>query len=172
MDTHFESEKDYVKDIYITIKNKINDRKTFKKLVLYDDKIVILSQNNSKISNFKQNISEELEEFIYDYNIGYLVYQDDELKSKYMCVIKHNPNNPKMLLEMYCLRYGISDNILEHSMNVLNEVDTKKSNINNEAITYALIDILCDYNDKTIFANPDIDRDEIQKAREYIIEQI
>lgn len=172
MNIHFKSEENNVKDIYISIKDKINDKESFKELVLYSDKIVILSQNDAKISNFKEDISKELDEFIYDYNIGHLIYQNDDLKSNYICFIKHNPKNPKMLLEMYCLRYGISDDILEHSMNILDELDINKSDINNDVITYALIDIVSDYNDKTIFANPDMNRDEIEKAREYIIEKL
>lgn len=172
MDIYFESEKDNIKDIYMTIEDKINDKKTFNKEVVYSGKIVILSNNDSKVSKFKEDIGKELKEFVYDYDIGYLIYDNDKLESKYMCVIKHNPKNAKMLLQMYCLRYGLNDNILEHGMNILSEIDTEKSNIDNIKITYALVEILCEYNDKTIFANPDIKRHKIQKAREYIVGEV
>lgn len=177
MEEHYKLDsniKDIYDDIGETILNNeyIQNEKNIERVVYYDDKIVLMSKNDTEIDEFKQDVENTISEFIHEYDIGYIIYKDDEIDSNYISVIKNNPKTIKKQIQMYGMRYDISDDIIEYSINLSEKLNSEHLEIDKMLISYTLLKIICDKENEIIYGDPGYSSSELEETKSIIIDNI
>jgi hypothetical protein len=177
MEEYYKLDKE-VNNIYRDIGNTVINNKyvqnqeNIERVVYYNDKIVIMSKDDTGIKNFKQDIENIVKEFVHDYDIGYTIYKDDKVSSNFISVIKNNPSSIKQQIQMYGTRYNISDDIIEYSINLSEKLNLNELETDNMLLSYAILKIICDKENEIIYGSPEYSKSDLERTRSIIIENI
>lgn len=178
MEEHYKIDDDNIKDIYNDIGDTILDNKyvqnekNIERVVYYEDKMVLMSKNDTEINEFKQDVENTVSEFIHKYDIGYTIYKDDKMDSNYISVIKNNPETMKKQIHMYGVKYNISDDIIEYSINLSEKLNFEYLEVDKMLISYAILKIICDKENEIIYGNPGYSSSELEEAESIIIDNM